>query len=190
MTELLLDESEPLSPEQRDNLESIRINGDALLTIINDILDFSKMESDKSVLEDQPFNLRQCVEESLDLVSVKASEKGLNLAYTIDKEVPDIIIGDPGRLRQILGNLLSNAVKFTDEGEVTVSVSSQKINGTKKIHFAVQGYRHRHTSRQHEPAFPAFYPDGAIDHSTVRRNRPGTGHHQEAGRADERKNLG
>jgi signal transduction histidine kinase len=109
-TGLLLDEPESLSPEQRDNLEAIRINGDALLSIINDILDFSKMESDKLVLENQPFNLRQCVEESLDLVSIKASEKGLNLSYTIDKGVPDTIIGDPGRLRQVLGNLLSNAV--------------------------------------------------------------------------------
>ncbi|HSD58247.1 MAG TPA: response regulator, partial [Methanotrichaceae archaeon] len=135
-TELLLDE--PLSPVQKDNLETIRINGDALLTIINDILDFSKMESDKLVLEDQPFNLRKCVEESLDLVTVKASEKGLNLSYTIDKEVPDTIIGDPGRLRQVLGNLFSNAVKFTDEGEVTISVSSQQLDGTNEVHFAVQ----------------------------------------------------
>ena len=135
-TELLLDE--PLSPVQKDYLETIRINGDALLTIINDILDFSKMESDKLVLEDQPFNLRSCVEESLDLVSVKASEKGLNLAYTIDKGVPDTIIGDPGRVRQVLANLLSNAVKFTDVGEVTISVSSQQLDGTNEVHFAVQ----------------------------------------------------
>ena len=135
-TELLLDE--PLSPVQKDYLETIRINGDALLTIINDILDFSKMESDKLVLEDQPFNLRSCVEESLDLVSVKASEKGLNLAYAIDKGVPDTIIGDPGRVRQVLANLLSNAVKFTDVGEVTISVSSQQLDGTNEVHFAVQ----------------------------------------------------
>ena len=135
-TELLLDE--PLSPEQKDNLEIIRINGDALLTIINDILDFSKMESDKAVLEEQAFNLRQCVEESLDLVALQASEKGLNLAYTIDKDVPDTIISDPGRLRQVLGNLLSNAVKFTDKGEVTLSVSSQQFNGIDEVHFAVQ----------------------------------------------------
>jgi signal transduction histidine kinase len=135
-TELLLDE--PLSPEQKDNLETIRINGDALLTIINDILDFSKMESDKLVLEDQPFNLRQCVEESIDLISIKASKKGLNLSYTFDKGVPETIIGDPGRVRQVLGNLLSNAVKFTDEGEVTISVSSQQVDGTNEVHFAVQ----------------------------------------------------
>ncbi|MHC1753945.1 MAG: ATP-binding protein [Methanosarcina sp.] len=96
------------------------------------------MESDKPVLENQSFNLRQCVEESLDLVSVKASKKGLNLSYTIDKGVPDIIIGDPGRIRQVLGNLLSNAVKFTDEGEVKISVSSQQIDETNEVHFAVQ----------------------------------------------------
>jgi PAS domain S-box-containing protein len=136
MTGLLLEE--PLTPEQRDNLEHIRINGDALLTLINDILDFSKMESDKVVLEEYQFNLRQCVEEALDLVALRASEKGINLAYTIDKNVPDIIIGDFGRLRQILGNLLSNAVKFTDEGEVVLSVSSQELDGTNEVHFAVQ----------------------------------------------------
>ncbi len=135
-TELLLED--PLTPEQRANLETIRINGDALLSIIKDILDFSKMESDKVVLEDYQFNLRKCVEESLDLVAIKASEKSLNLAYTIDTNVPDTIIGDPSRLRQILGNLLSNAVKFTDEGEVILSVSSQKNNDTQEIHFAVQ----------------------------------------------------
>jgi PAS domain S-box-containing protein len=132
-TQLLLDE--PLDPTQRENMEQIRTNGDALLTIINDILDFSKMESDKVVLEEYQFNLRQCVEESLDLVALKAADKGLNLAYTIDKNVPDTIIGDIGRLRQILGNLLSNAVKFTDEGDVTVSVS---VDETNQIHFAVQ----------------------------------------------------
>ncbi len=140
-TELLLGDAEgPLSPEQKDSLETIRLNGDALLTIINDILDFSKIESGKVVLEEQPFDLRQCVEESLDLVAVRASEKGLNLAYTFDKKVPNTIIGDPGRLRQILGNLLSNAVKFTDEGEVIVSVFGREVNeaGASEIRFAVK----------------------------------------------------
>jgi PAS domain S-box-containing protein len=136
MTGLMLEE--PLTPEQKDNLELVRTNGDALLTIINDILDFSKMESDKVVLEEQPFNLRERVEETLELVAVQASKKGLNLAYTIDKNVPDTIIGDPTRLRQILVNLLSNAVKFTDEGEVVLSVSGQENNGAQEIHFSVQ----------------------------------------------------
>ena len=81
---------------------------------------------------------RTCIEEALDLVAGKASEKGLNLAYTIDKSVPDVIIGDPNRLRQILSNLLSNAVKFTERGEIKLSVSGQNLNGTHEIHFAVQ----------------------------------------------------
>jgi PAS domain S-box-containing protein len=138
MTGLMLDENEPLSQEQSDNLELIRTNGDALLTIINDILDFSKMESDKVVLEERPFALRQCVEEAVDLVAIRASEKGLNLAYTIDKGVPENIIGDFGRIRQVIVNLLSNAVKFTDEGEVVLSVSRQQLQGTDMIHFAVR----------------------------------------------------
>ena len=135
MISLMLDE--PLTSDQRDNLELIRTNGDALLSIINDILDFSKMESDKVVLEDMPFRLRSCVEESLDLVAVNASEKGLNLAYTIDKNVPETVNGDPGRLRQVLGNLLSNAVKFTDEGEVILSVSNRESDGANEVHFSV-----------------------------------------------------
>jgi len=133
---LLLEE--PLTEEQKDNLKLVRINGDTLLSIINDILDFSKMESDKVVLEEHPFNLHQCVEEAIDLVAFQASEKGLNLAYAVDRIVPDTIISDPTRLRQVLGNLLSNAVKFTDEGDVLLSVSSQKNNDVQEIHFAVQ----------------------------------------------------
>ncbi len=133
MTDLMLGDA--LTPEQKENLELIRTNGDALLTIINDILDFSKTESDKLVLEEQPFELQHLVEEALDLVGFKAAEKGLNLEYIFDKNTPETIIGDPGRLRQVLGNLLSNAIKFTDEGEVTLSVSA---NGLNEIHFAVQ----------------------------------------------------
>jgi len=133
----MLEEDEPLNPEQRDNLELIRTNGDALLSIISEILDFSRMESDKVVLEERTFDLRRCIEEAIDLVAIRAAEKGLNLAYTIDKNVPETIIGDFGRVRQVLGNLLSNAVKFTDEGEVVLSVSSQENEGADVIHFAV-----------------------------------------------------
>lgn len=138
MTSLLLSEDEPLTPEQRDFVETIRNSGDALMVIINDILDFSKMDGDKVVLEEQPFELRRSVEEALDLVAVAASEKRLNLAYTIDKNVPDTIVGDPTRLRQILGNLLSNAIKFTESGEVKLSVSLFEDPRAGEIHFAVQ----------------------------------------------------
>ena len=125
MTGLLLDT--PLDPEQASFVETIRTSGDALLTIINDILDFSKIESGKLELERHPFSLRTCIEESLDLVVSKATEKGLDLAYLIDPTIPDLYVGDITRLRQILVNLLSNAVKFTPRGEVTISITVREL---------------------------------------------------------------
>ena len=136
MTSLLI-EDETLTPEQKDFIETIRMSGDAMMVIINDILDFSKMQEDKVVLEVQPFDLRSCIEESLDLVASKATEKGLNLAYIFQENVPKMIIGDPNRLRQILVNLLGNAVKFTERGEVELLVSSQELDGNYEVHFAV-----------------------------------------------------
>ena len=121
MSGLLLDT--PLDVEQGDFAQTIRDSGDTLLTIINDILDFSKMEAGKLDMEEQPFDLRDCVESSLDLVKIRAADKGLELAYIIDAETPPVIVGDVTRLRQILVNLLSNAVKFTEAGEVIVSVT-------------------------------------------------------------------
>lgn len=124
---LLLDT--PLTAEQRDFAETIRSSGDALLMIINDILDFSKIEAGKMELEQQPFDVRECVESALDLMKLKVSEKGLELAFEVDPEVPIGIVGDVTRLRQILVNLLSNAVKFTEQGEVVVTVISDAGTG-------------------------------------------------------------
>ncbi len=124
MTGLLQDTE--LNMEQHDFVETIRNSGEALLTIINDILDFSKIEADRLDLEDQAFDLRECIESALDLIAAKAAEKGLDLAYLIDPQTPEVITGDVTRLRQILVNLLSNAVKFTEKGEVILSVSSEK----------------------------------------------------------------
>ena len=107
--------------QQREFVETIRNSGDALLTIINDILDFSKIEADKLELENQPFDLRECVESALDLLASRAAEKGLDLLYVIDPHTPEAIVGDVTRLRQILVNLLSNAVKFTEKGEVVLT---------------------------------------------------------------------
>src|SRR5947208_9671255 len=120
MTGLLL-ESE-LTDEQRELVETIRNSGDALLTIINDILDFSKIESGKLELEKQPFDIRTCVEDSLDLLAPRAAEKQIDLAYQMDDDVPPTVIGDVTRLRQVLVNLLSNAIKFTSKGDVTAEV--------------------------------------------------------------------
>jgi signal transduction histidine kinase/CheY-like chemotaxis protein len=122
MTELLLDTN--LSMEQQDFVSTVHTSGHTLLSIINDILDFSKIEAGKLELEQQPFHLRTCIEESLDLVALKADQKYLNLAYTLDDEMPEVITGDSMRVRQILFNLLSNAVKFTEQGEVVLSVGT------------------------------------------------------------------
>ena len=136
MTSLLLVEN--LTPEQMDFVETIRSSGEALMVIINDILDFSMMEKNKVTLEEQPFDLRHCIQESLDLVSDDAKRKGLSLSYQIIYGTPEWIFSDPIRLRQILGNLLSNAVKFSDSGDVTVSVSSRESESSLDILFAVK----------------------------------------------------
>ncbi|RMG94493.1 MAG: response regulator, partial [Chloroflexi bacterium] len=137
MTGLLLDTE--LTFEQRDFVETIRNSGDALLSIINDILDFSKIEAGKLELEAQPFNIRTCVEESLDLVATKAAEKGLDLVYYLEEGMPTLVMGDITRLRQILVNLLSNAVKFTQVGEVAVFGNGRYLNETcYEFHFAVR----------------------------------------------------
>ncbi len=120
MTGLLLDT--PLNSMQRDCVEIIRNSGDALLMIINDILDFSKIESGHLDLEQQPFDLRECIESSLELLASKATEKGIELAYLFERHTPQTIIGDVTRLRQILVNLVGNGIKFTPRGEVVISV--------------------------------------------------------------------
>lgn len=120
MTYLLSDTN--LTREQREYTETIRNSGQALLTIINDILDFSKIDSGNLELEQQPFELRQCIEEVMDVFSAKAAENGIDLLYQIDFNLPATIIGDKYRLRQILINLISNAIKFTGRGEIFVGV--------------------------------------------------------------------
>jgi signal transduction histidine kinase/ligand-binding sensor domain-containing protein/CheY-like chemotaxis protein len=122
MTGLLLDTK--LTREQQEFVETIRTSGDALLGVINDILDFSKIESGKLELDQQPFCLKDCIEDALDLLAPRAAEQGLNLAYIVDRSVPPAIEGDLTRLRQVLVNLLSNGVKFTQAGEVFVSVKA------------------------------------------------------------------
>jgi two-component system sensor histidine kinase/response regulator len=120
LTELLLDT--PLNAEQRDYLETIKKSADALLSVINDILDFSKIEAGKLELEYSPFDLRDTLGDMLNTLALRAHQKGLELACHIAPEVPETVIGDPVRLRQVLLNLVGNAIKFTDRGEVVVDV--------------------------------------------------------------------
>ena len=120
MTDLLLATS--LSAEQRRFGETVRSSAEALLDIINDILDFSKVEAGRLELESAPFDLRETVEEVCDLLFQRAQAKGLELVSTIAEDVPTALIGDAGRIRQIIVNLLGNSIKFTDAGEVGVRV--------------------------------------------------------------------
>lgn len=137
MTGLLLDTV--LDQLQKDYVNTIRLSGEQLLVIINDILDFSKIESERLELENESFDLRDCIEDSLDLLSSKAAEKKIELIYSIDKHSPLAINGDITRLRQILTNLISNAVKFTEQGEIYISVTSKKLQNKKyEIQFAVK----------------------------------------------------
>jgi CheY-like chemotaxis protein/anti-sigma regulatory factor (Ser/Thr protein kinase) len=129
------------------------------------------MQEDKVLLEEQPFVLRRCIEEALDLVSARVAEKGLNLAYAIEKNVPETIIGDPNRLRQILVNLLGNAVKFTESGDVKLSVSDQTIEDRHGIHFAIQDTGIGIPPSQIDRLFQPF---SQVD-ASVTRNYGGTG---------------
>jgi signal transduction histidine kinase/CheY-like chemotaxis protein len=111
-----------LTDEQREFVETARTSGQLLLALINDILDFSKIEAGQLALERHPFHLRSCIEDALDLVSVRAAQKGVELLCIIDPDVPEMVHGDALRVRQVLVNFVSNAVKFTHHGEVAVSV--------------------------------------------------------------------
>jgi len=137
MTGLLLEAN--LTPEQREYVETIRVSGETLLTIINDILDFSKIESGKMDLEEAPFEVKECIEESFELLAAEAVKKRLDLLHLIDPDVPDFIVSDVTRLRQILVNLINNAIKFTDQGEILVSVKRiNTIDDSAEIQFSVK----------------------------------------------------
>jgi two-component system, sensor histidine kinase and response regulator len=140
MAELLADTE--LALEQREYLDMVRKSADALLGVINDILDFSKIEAGRLDLEQVDFGLRDTLGDTLETLSLRAYQKGLELAYHVTPDVPDPLVGDPGRLRQVVTNLVGNALKFTEEGEVVVEVSrSAEHNGRPNeiaLHFAVR----------------------------------------------------
>lgn len=127
-----------LDEEQRDNLETAKSCANALLNIINDILDFSKMEAEKIIIENVSFDIRMLTDEILKLFRTRVEEKQLSLIFSIDSGIPDLLYGDPNRLRQVLNNLLSNAVKFTDHGEIQLSIRMNKTKMEKvMISFSV-----------------------------------------------------
>jgi PAS domain S-box-containing protein len=126
-----------LDEEQRDFAESISVSGEALLTIINDILDFSKIEAGRFELESLPFDLRKTVDDATGLIRPNAARKGLELTVNRAGEPPPLLLGDGGRVRQVLLNLLSNALKFTEQGHVELTVSTTPVDGRWQVEIAV-----------------------------------------------------
>ncbi len=128
-----------LTPKQREFVHSILLSGEALLNVVNDVLDYSKLESEKMELENKAFDLKRCISETFELLSSKAMEKNLKLESVFEQGVPQFIMGDITRLRQILLNLVSNAVKFTERGKITLMVSKVGNGGENmQVQFAVK----------------------------------------------------
>jgi len=165
MTELLLDTD--LNAEQRDYVSTVRVSGEALLTVINDILDFSKIEAGKFDLDPIPFNLPETVEEAMKSLAFRAHEKGLELACDIDESVPAFAVGDAVRIRQILLNLVNNAIKFTASGEVELRLvrESGPSDGI-GLHFSVRDTGIGIPPDKQQTIFEAF---SQADGSTTRR---------------------
>jgi signal transduction histidine kinase/CheY-like chemotaxis protein len=165
MTELALDTD--LTATQREYLSLVRSSAEAMLTVLNDILDFSKIEAGKLELDAIPFDLRDCVGDVVKVLGVRAEEKGLELACDVDADVPSALIGDPGRLRQVLVNLLGNAVKFTERGEVVVHLEPETITRDEAcLHFAVRDTGIGIPPHKHALIFEAF---AQADASTTRQ---------------------
>jgi signal transduction histidine kinase/CheY-like chemotaxis protein len=165
MTELALETD--LNPQQRGYLQIVKQSADSLLLIINDILDFSKIEAGKLELDPIVFNLRDTVGDALKTLGLQASQKGLELAYHFQTDVPDRLVGDAGRLRQILTNLVGNAIKFTNAGEVIVRVAVESLHADHvSLHFTVADTGIGIPTEKRESIFDPFVQ---VDGSTTRR---------------------
>ena len=165
MTGLLLETE--LTAEQREFADVVRLSGEALLHVIDDILDYSKIEAGRLELEQEPFDLRGCVEDALDIVAPRASEKNIEIGCLVDDVVPAGIVGDATRLRQVLLNLLSNAVKFTDEGEVVVHVAAEPAGSSShRLELAVRDTGIGIPEDRMDRLFASF---SQVDASTTRR---------------------
>jgi len=170
MAELVLDT--PLTFEQHEYLAMLKSSGDSLLGVIDDILDFSKVESGKLDLDPIKFNLQDTMGEMMRALALRAQEKGLELAYDVDPNIPEYLVGDPGRLRQILVNLVGNAIKFTSEGEVIVgAVIKSREPQRLTLHFTVADTGIGIPADKHKLIFEAF---AQADSSTT-RNYGGSG---------------
>jgi two-component system, sensor histidine kinase and response regulator len=162
MTALVLDTN--LTTEQRENLGLVQLSAESLLSIINDILDFSKIEAGKLELESIPFDLRESLGETMKALSFRAHQKEIELIYEVPPEVPEALLGDPGRVRQILINLVGNAIKFTEHGEIVVTVNEQsEAPNVTCLHFAIRDTGVGVPTEKQERIFEAFsQADGSM----------------------------
>lgn len=183
MTRPLLDT--PLSDEQREYVEAVHDSGPALLTIINDLLDLTRMEAGRLELDSIDFDLEKLVDRTRAIVEPKARGKELTLDVEIGPEVPRMLHGDPGRLRQILLNLLGNGVKFTERGGVRLIVHRlEERDDRVRLAISVQDTRHRHSREPPAPPVHRFHPGRPVGRAAVRRKRPGPDDLQGPRRAD------
>jgi hypothetical protein len=194
MTSLMLET--PLTAEQCGYLETIHNSSESLLTIINDILDFSKIEAGKMKLEQRAFDLRGCVEESLDLLAPRALERNLDLVYEADDDLPAMVEGDAQRLRQVLVNVLGNAVKFTELGDIFVKIEKwcrRPTAGNSRrpaAAFFRARHRHWHPARPAGAAVPRVHAGRRFHRPQIWRHRPRLGHQPAAGGVDGRAHVG
>lgn len=156
-----------LSPEQQEYLELIQQSADSLLHLLNDILDFSKIEAGRLELERVPFDLANCVGKTVQTLARRAADKGLELACRVAEDIPDVLLGDPARLRQVIVNLVGNAIKFTPKGEVVVEVNSTSRTGSDlELQFSIRDTGVGIAEDKKEIIFEAFRQEDA---STTRR---------------------
>ncbi len=185
MTDLALDCE--LAKEPREYLEAVKLSAHSLLVVINDILDFSKIEAGKVDLETVDFDLWTCVESTLKTLVLQAEEAGLELLCDVSHDVPEMVSGDPTRMRQILLNLVGNAIKFTRQGRSCLE-SGTRVQTRSALHCALHGigYGNRNSSRKTAIDLRPLHPSRYFDHAALWRHGPGTCDYQAAGGEDGR----
>ncbi len=181
-----------LSAKQKTFTDIIIKSGASLLTIINDILDFSKLDAGQMELDPAPFRLAEAIEDVATLVSSRVAEKDLELAVRIDPSLPEMFVGDVGRIRQIITNLMGNAVKFTESGHILVEVHGEVANAKRRGNCepAVprRGHRHRHPAGQGCPRFREIFTGRQLGHPQASGYRSRPCDYPLAGRSDGRRN--
>ena len=174
----------PLAPDQKESLDIVSLSAQGLLELLNDILDFSKIEADKLELSPHPFDLRDLLDDTIRTLALRAEQKGLDLTGRVARDVPDRMIGDSHRLKQVLINLIGNGIKFTDRGEVSVEITQIERDGDRPAAGPDrQRHRRRHLAGRAEAHLRALLPGRRLGDPQARRHRAGPDHQHAPGGA-------